>query len=175
MRKECIILATFAPTKLKYMDLSKILSIAGKPGLFQMVSQSKSGLVVESLIDGKRIPAFSHERISSLEEISIFTETDDLPLKEVFQLIFKKEEGKKTISHKSSAQELKDMLQSVLPDYDEDRVYVSDIKKLINWYNLLVDKDLIDLEKEESKDKTEDKSEEESETKPKEETKENKE
>jgi len=69
------------------MDLSKILSIAGKPGLFQMISQSKSGLVVESLIDGRRTPAFSHERISSLEEISIFTETDDKPLKEIFQAI----------------------------------------------------------------------------------------
>ena len=132
----------------RYMDLSKILSIAGKPGLFQMVSQSKSGLIVESLTDGRRIPAFTHERISSLEEISIFTETDDVPLKDVFVEIFKKEDGKKTISHKSSAKELKTLLASVLPDYDEDRVYVSDIKKLINWYNQLVDKNLIDLEKE---------------------------
>jgi len=130
------------------MDLSKILSIAGKPGLFQMVSQSKSGLIVESLTDGRRIPAFTHERISSLEEISIFTETDDVPLKDVFVEIFKKEDGKKTISHKSSAKELKALLASVLPDYDEERVYVSDIKKLINWYNQLVDKNLIDLEKE---------------------------
>ncbi|OYT15629.1 MAG: hypothetical protein B7C24_12070 [Bacteroidetes bacterium 4572_77] len=128
------------------MDLSKILSIAGKPGLFQMVSQSKNGLVVESLVDGRRIPAFSHERISSLEEISIFTETDDMPLKEVFQAIFKKEDGKKTIGHKSSTKELKTLLKSVLPDYDEERVYVSDIKKLVNWYNLLVEKELIDLE-----------------------------
>ena len=135
------------------MDLSKVLSIAGKPGLYQMISQSKSGLIVESLIDGKKIPAFSHERISSLEEISIFTETDDVPLKEVFVAIFKKEGGKKTISHKSSANELKELLKSVLPDYDEDRVYVSDIKKLINWYNLLVDKNLIDLEEEEKENK----------------------
>jgi hypothetical protein len=130
------------------MDLSKILSIAGKPGLYQMISQSKSGLIVQSLLDGKKIPAFSHERISSLEEISIFTETDDIPLKDVFIKLFKKEDGKKTISHKSSAKELKDLLKSVLPDYDEDRVYASDIKKLINWYNLLVDKNLIDLEEE---------------------------
>ena len=127
------------------MDLSKVLSIAGKPGLVSMVSQSKSGLIVESLLDGKRIPAFSHERISSLEEISIFTETDDVPLKEVLQNLFKKEEGKKTISHKSSANELKALMLEILPDYDEERVYVSDIKKLVNWYNLLVDKNLIDL------------------------------
>jgi len=135
------------------MDLSKILSIAGKPGLYQMISQSKSGLIVQSLLDGKKIPAFSHERISSLEEISIFTETDDIPLKEVFIKLFKKEDGKKTISHKSSANELKDLLKSVLPDYDEDRVYASDIKKLINWYNLLVEKDLIDLEEETEENK----------------------
>ncbi|NOR87472.1 MAG: hypothetical protein GQ527_07675 [Bacteroidales bacterium] len=128
------------------MDLSKILSIAGKPGLHKMVSQSKSGLIVESLTDGKRIPAFSHERISSLEEISIFTETDDVPLKDVLIGIFKKEDGKKTISHKSSAKELKALLISVLPDYDEDRVYVSDIKKLISWYNILAENNLIDLE-----------------------------
>lgn len=127
------------------MDLSKVLSIAGKPGLFSMVSQSKSGLIVESLLDGKRIPAFSHERISSLEEISIFTETDDVPLKEVLQNLFKKEDGKKTISHKSSANELKALMLEILPDYDEERVYVSDIKKLVNWYNLLVEKNLIDL------------------------------
>ena len=132
------------------MDLSKILSIAGKPGLYQMVSQSKSGLIVESLVDGKKIPAFSHERISSLEEISIFTETDDVPLKEVFVAIFKKEDGKKTISHKSSAKELKELLKAVLTDYDEERVYVSDIKKLVNWYNLLVAKGLINLEKDDS-------------------------
>jgi len=128
------------------MDLSKVLSIAGKPGLFSMVSQSKSGLIVESLLDGKRIPAFSHERISSLEEISIFTEVDDVPLKEVFQKIFEKEDGKKTISHKSSANELKALMESILPDYDRERVYVSDLKKLVNWYNLLVDKNLIGLE-----------------------------
>jgi len=137
------------------MDLSKILSIAGKPGLFQMISQSKSGLIVESFTDGRRIPAFSHERISSLEEISIFTETDDVPLKEVFTAIFKKEDGKKTISHKSSAEELKELLTSVLPDYDEERVYVSDIKKLINWYNQLVEKNLIDLEEENAEESKE--------------------
>lgn len=128
------------------MDLSKVLSIAGKPGLFKMVSQSKSGLIVESLIDGKRIPAFSHERISSLEEISIFTETDDAPLKDVLKGIFKKENGNETISHKSNANELKALLESVLPDYDKERVYVSDIKKLVNWYNILVAHQLIDLE-----------------------------
>lgn len=142
------------------MDLSKILSIAGKPGLYKMVSQSKSGLIVESLLDGKRSPAFSHERISSLEEISIFTEVDDIPLKEVFQAIFKKEEGQKTISHKSSANELKTFMEEILPDYDKERVYVSDIKKLVNWYNLLIEKGLIDLEEEKEETNTENNTEE---------------
>lgn len=142
------------------MDLSKILSIAGKPGLHQMISQSKSGLIVESLLDGRRIPAFSHERISSLEEISIFTELDDVPLKEVLKRIYKKEDGKKTISHKSSANELKALMLEILPDYDQERVYVSDIKKLINWYNLLIEKELIDLE-EDTKEEEENSSEEE--------------
>lgn len=142
------------------MDLSKVLSIAGKPGLYSMVSQSKSGLIVESLLDGKRIPAFSHERISSLEEISIFTETDDVPLKKVLQSIFKKEDGKKTISHKSSANDLKALMLEVLADYDEERVYVSDIKKLVNWYNLLVEKDLIDLVEEHSAEELKEESEE---------------
>jgi hypothetical protein len=126
------------------MDLSKILSIAGKPGLFKTISQSQSGLIVESLMDGRRIPAFSNQRISSLEEISIFTETDDVPLKDVFLALYKKEEGKKTINHKSEASQLKALLEEILPDYDKDRVYVSDIKKLVNWYNLLIEKGLIE-------------------------------
>ena len=137
------------------MDLSKVLSIAGKPGLFKMISQSKSGLIVESLLDGRRTPAFSHERISSLEEISIFTDTEDVPLKEVLRAIFKKEDGKATISHKSDAKELKALMLEILPDYDQERVYVSDIKKLVNWYNLLVDKGMIDLEKDQDETESE--------------------
>ena len=137
------------------MDLSKVLSIAGKPGLFKMISQSKSGLIVESLLDGRRTPAFSHERISSLEEISIFTDTEDVPLKEVLRAIFKKEDGKATISHKSDAKELKALMLEILPDYDQERVYVSDIKKLVNWYNLLVDKGMIDLEEDQEETESE--------------------
>jgi hypothetical protein len=132
------------------MDLKKILSITGKPGLYSLVSQSKSGLIVESLLDGKRIPAFSHERISSLEEISIFTETEDVPLKQVLRAIFQKENGGQTISHKSSNEQLKALMLEVLPDFDQERVYTSDIKKLVNWYNLLAAKGLIDMVDEES-------------------------
>ena len=127
------------------MDLSKILSISGKPGLFEMISNTKNGVLVESLLDGKRIPAFSHERISSLEEISVFTETDDVPLKQIFQSMYNIMNQQQALSHKSSAKELTAFFASVLPDYDSDRVYVSDIKKMVQWYNLLQAKGLIDL------------------------------
>lgn len=135
------------------MDLSKILSIAGKPGLYKMISNTKNGVLVESLFDGKRIPAFSHERISSLEEISVFTETDDIPLKQIFHSMFNIMNQQQALSHKSSAKELAAFFVSVLPDYDRNRVYTSDIKKMIQWYNLLQSKGLIDLDEDpESKD-----------------------
>ncbi len=130
------------------MDLSKILSIAGKPGLYKMISNTKNGVLVESLLDGKKIPAFSHERISSLEEISVFTETDDVPLKQIFHSMFNIMNQQPALSHKSSAKELTAFFASVLPDYDSDRVYVSDIKKMVQWYNLLQSKGLIDLDEE---------------------------
>ena len=128
------------------MDLSKILSIAGKPGLYEMVSNTKNGVLVESLLDGKRFPAFSHERISSLEEISIFTEIDDVPLKQIFHSMYNITNQQPALSHKSSAKELVAFFESVLPNYDRDRVYTSDIKKMIQWYNLLQSKGLVDLE-----------------------------
>lgn len=127
------------------MDLSKILSIAGKPGLYQMISSTKNGVLVESLIDGKRIPAFSHERISSLEEISVFTQIDDVPLKQIFHSIYNITNNQQALSHKSSTNELVAFFESVLPTYDKDRVYTSDIKKMIQWYNLLQAKGLVDL------------------------------
>lgn len=135
------------------MDLSKILSISGKPGLFLLVSQTKNGALVESLVDGKRQPAFSNERISSLEDISIFTTEEDVPLTKVFQTIFTKEDGKECISSKSDNKQILAYMREVLPNFDQDRVYISDMKKLFTWYNLLNSKGLIDLnEKEESKE-----------------------
>jgi hypothetical protein len=130
------------------MKLSEILSIAGKPGLFKVVTQTKNGVIVESLLDGKRVTAFAHERISSLEEISIFGETEDVPLKDVFKLISDKQECKEALNHKSSGKELKSFFLEVMPDYDQDRVYVSDIKKVIQWYNLLLKKDMLQFEDE---------------------------
>lgn len=133
------------------MDLSKILSISGKPGLYKLVSQTKNGALIESLIDGKRQPAFAKEKISSLEDISIFTTDEDVPLAKVFQEIFKKEDGKECINPKLDNKKLVAYMREVLPNFDEERVYTSDMKKLFTWYNLLIKNGLIDLkEKEET-------------------------
>jgi hypothetical protein len=130
------------------MDLSEYYSIPGKPGVFKMLSQSKSGAIMESLIDGKRLPVFVSDKISSLEEIGMFTNGDDIPLKTVFQNIFKHENGQQIdipvgAKHVSP---LQDYFSKVLPDWDQSRVYASDIKKVVSWYNLLVSKGLISLE-----------------------------
>ena len=141
------------------MDLTKILSISGKPGLYKMVGDAKNKIIVESLIDGKRYPAFSHDKISSLKEISIYTETDDIPLEEVFRNIFKAQEGKPVPNPKKmAAADLKALFEKAVPDYDKDSVYVSNMKSVFSWYNILVENNLIDLEDEGEKEaeKTED-------------------
>jgi hypothetical protein len=141
------------------MDLSKILSISGKSGLFQVVSQLKNAVLVESLLDKKRFPAFAHEKISSLEEIAVFTATEDKPLKEILKAIYEKQEGKPAVDAKSDDKVLKAFFLEVVPDYDTERVYISDIRKIINWYNLLQAHNMLDFtEKEE--EKTEEKKEE---------------
>ena len=137
------------------MDLSEILSITGKPGLYKVVTQAKNGIIVESLIDSKRFTAFSNERISSLEEISIFSETEDIPLKDVFKSFFDKYEGKAGISHKSNGKELKAVFEEVVREYDSERVYISDIKKVIQCYNLLAKKEILNFEEEAEESKTE--------------------
>jgi hypothetical protein len=132
------------------MDLSKILSISGKPGLYMVVSQMKNAVLVESLIDKKRFPAFAHEKISSLQEISIFTDGEDRPLKEVLKAIHEKQEGKVIAQAGGDNKALLGYFIEVVPDYDREKVYVSDIKKVLNWYNLLLENDLLDFsEKEE--------------------------
>ena len=121
-----------------------LLAISGQRGLFKLVSQAKNSIIVESLIDGKRIPAYATSRISALEDISIYTEDEDVKLFDVFKAIFEKENGGQAICPKSSANELKSYFEEVMPLYDKDRVYVSDIKKVLTWYNLLVEHDLFD-------------------------------
>ena len=134
------------------MDLSKILSISGRSGLFQVVSQLKNAVLVESLLDKKRFPAFAHEKISSMEEIAVFTATEDKPLKEILKSIFDKLEGKPAPDPKSDNKLLQAFFLEVVPDYDSGRVYISDIRKILGWYNLLLENQLLDFsEKEEEK------------------------
>jgi hypothetical protein len=132
------------------MELSKILAISGKPGLYKMLSQTKAGFIVESLLDGKRFPVFAHDRVSSLEEISIFTTgEEDMPLKEVLSRIFKKLEGKPVPDANADGKVLKGFFLETIPEYDQERVYVSDIKKTLVWYNLLLEKNLLEFTEEE--------------------------
>jgi len=131
------------------MELKDILSISGKSGLYKNIGQSKNGVIVESLTDGKRFPAFAHERISSLAEISVFTTDEDVELKKVLKIIFEKYEGKEAIDAKSKPDALKTFMKETLPNYDENRVYVSDIKKLVSWYNLLTANNLLEFPEEE--------------------------
>ena len=135
--------------------LKGILAISGHSGLFKMVSNSKNALIVESLVDKKRMPAYATSKISALEDIAIFTDEGDVQLAEVFKNIKEKENGGKAISHKSSGNELKAYMSEILPNYDEDRVYVSDMKKIFQWYNLLQENGLLEeLDKEEEKENT---------------------
>ena len=128
------------------MSLDKVLSIGGKPGLFKLITQTRSGFVAESLLDGKKISVGLRSNVSILSEIAIYTLEEELPLREVFQKIQLKEKGGKTsISHKSEKIQLEEYFFEVLPNYDEDRVYVSDIKKVIQWYNLLHENGITDF------------------------------
>ena len=119
------------------MNLSGVISISGKSGLYKVVARSKNNLIVESLNDGKRIPAYSTDRISALEDISIYTYEDNTPLGDVFKAILVKEDGKECPSHKESLKKLEAYLREIIPSYDEERVYASDIKKIFQWYNIL--------------------------------------
>ena len=136
------------------MDISGVLAISGKPGLYKVIGQSKETLIVQSLIDGRKFPASASNRVSSLEDISIYTYEEDMPLADVLGKIFKNLSGKEALSHKSKPEELKAFMVSVLPDYDEDRVYGSDIKKLVQWYNSLLSAGILKEEKKDAKKTT---------------------
>ena len=127
-----------------------ILSIAGKPGLYKLVSSGKSNLIVESLDEThKRQPVFSSDRVTSLADIAMFTEGDDVPLMDVLAAIRDKEEGKACSLQykKASSNELREYFAQVLPDFDRDRVHDSDIRKLLQWYNILIANGISDFEK----------------------------
>ncbi len=136
------------------MELKDLMSISGYPGLFRFISQGRNAIIVESLKDGKRMSAYSTSRISSLEEISVYTEQGEISLAEVLKRMHGYSEGKEAPRHKSPPEELKGYFEKVLPEYDRERVYVSDIKKIISWYNILLQHDLPGLiEKAEEKEK----------------------
>lgn len=119
------------------MNLTGIIAISGRPGLYKVVAQGKNNLIVESLEDKKRFPAYASDRISALEDISIYTYDDDVALKLIFDSIYQKEDGGMAPSHKDDKKKLESYLVEILPNYDQERVYISDIKKLFQWYNLL--------------------------------------
>ncbi len=137
------------------MDLSKILSISGRAGLFKVISQAKNAVIVESLIDQKRIPAFGHEKMSSLEEISVFSTGEDILLKDIFRKMHDNLKENETIDPKSDNKILQEFFLEVIPEYDQERVYPSDIRKILNWYNLLLANQLLDFSDEEEKTSSE--------------------
>lgn len=121
--------------------LKTILAISGKPGLYKLISQGKNMLIVESVsADKKRSPIYASDKVISLGDIAMYTDADEVPLSEALEAVKVKEGGKETSLDykKASAEELGEFMAEVLPNYDRDRVHLSDIKKLIQWYNLLV-------------------------------------
>ena len=119
------------------IDLTGIISISGQPGLFKIVAQSKNGIIVEGLADKKRVNVYASTKVSTLSDISMFTTGDDKPLEEIMTTIFEKEKGAAAPDHKSDDKAIEKYFAEILPDYDKERVYVSNIRKLLNWYNAL--------------------------------------
>ena len=135
------------------MNLEGIINVAGKPGLYKVVSQGNNTVIAESLADGKKTPLFSHNQSNMLEEIGIYTYDDTKPISKIFDAIAIKENEGQALSHKSSTNQLTDYFREILTDYDEERVYISDIKKVIQWYNAMQQYGLIKLPKPEKKEK----------------------
>ena len=125
--------------------LKKILSVSGKPGLFQLISQGKNMYIVESLVDGKRVPTYPKDKVVSLGDIAIYTSNDEVPLSNVLNTIKEKKNGEKVALDNMQPDSLKKFFEEILPDFDRERVYPSDIKKMISWYNILVDAKMTDF------------------------------
>lgn len=136
--------------------LKMILSVSGKPGLFKLVSNAKNMVIVESLADKRRLPIYARDKVVSLGDIAMYTDNEEVPLSKVLATMKDKENGAKaSISPSSKPEELRKYFAGILPDYDRDRVYDSDIKKLINWYNILIESGLPFLEEEQEEKPTE--------------------
>ena len=151
------------------MVLKDILAISGEPGLFRFIAQGKNSIIVEHLETQKRSSAYGSAKVSSLEDIAIFTEKEDVPLGKVFDLIYEKTNGEAAIDSKVDGTKLKNWFEGILPDYSRDKVYVSDMKKVALWYNILHKLNM--LIKEEAEAETEAEAEDEPETKTKTKTK----
>lgn len=136
--------------------LKGILAIAGQPGLYKVISEGKNNVVIESLLTGKKSTAYADAKMSTLEDIAIYTLQEDIPLKKVFRKIYEKENGGLAISVKSSPEDLKKYFAEILPEYDKERVYGSDVKKVISWYNLLNEKGLLVFEEEKTEEQAAD-------------------
>src|ERR1700740_701974 len=138
------------------MNLEGIISISGMPGLYKVVGQMKNGVIAESLSDKKRSPVYSHQQISTLEDISMFTTGDNKPVSDIMKAIYDKETGGACIDHKADEKEIVAYFETILPDYDKERVYPSNMRKLFNWYNILQQTGNLKL-KTEGEDKADDK------------------
>ena len=132
------------------MDLKDIISISGKSGLFSVVGKSKNNVIVESITDKKRFPIFNSNKISALSDISIYTYDEEILLSEIYRKIFESNDGKKTILHSEDISKLRKKLEEFVPNYDQEQVYNSDIKKLFQWYNILHDTKNLKLKKSEN-------------------------
>jgi hypothetical protein len=128
------------------MSLQKILAISGKPGLFELKIQTRTGFVAESFLDGKKITVGMRSNVSLLSEIAVYTYDEEIKLAQVFKAIATKENDGLSISHKEDNTVLTSYFREILPEFDEDRVYASDIKKIINWYNMLQPKGIVTVE-----------------------------
>ena len=140
--------------------LKRILSISGKQGLFRLVNQGKNILIVESLLNGKRTPAYAHDKIISLGDIAIYTVENDVPLADVFEAVKEKNEGKHVdVKALGDDEAVRAYFKEILPDFDEERVYTTDIKKVFNWYNQLLDAGFTTFKEETAEKPAEDKAE----------------
>ena len=136
--------------------LKRILSISGKQGLFRLVNQGKNMLIVESLLNGKRTPAYAHDQIISLGDIAIYTVENDVPLADVFEAVKEKNEGKHVdVKALGDDEAVRAYFKEILPDFDEERVYTTDIKKVFNWYNQLLDAGFTTFKEETAENKAE--------------------
>ena len=135
------------------MNLKSIISITGKPGLYKIVSQTKSGFIVESLAEGKKLPVYSTDKVSALEDICIYTTTEDMPIIEVYTKVYDTTKGAAAIDHNAKPEELRAYLAKIVPEFDQERVYNSDLKKLFLWFNILVKSEFFKQQEAEAKAK----------------------